>query len=94
MIALDLEIESRDAEPVAVLSALTANMNRGKNSKVYSPQDFNPASRQLFAMESQQLVGRRAARVFLALAKDQKVPGWVPGLMDMEIIKAAASGAS
>lgn len=78
---------------MAVLSALTANLNRGKNSKGYTPQDFNPASQQLFAMEAQQLVGVRAARVFMALAKDQKVPGWVPGLVDMTIIKAAA-GAS
>jgi hypothetical protein len=93
MIALDLEIESRDAEPVAVLSALTANMNRGKNSKVYGPDDFNPASRQLFSMEAQQVVGRRAAKVFLTLAKEQKVPGWVPGLIDMDIVRAAAGNA-
>lgn len=75
---------------MAVLAALTANLNRGKNSKGYSSHDFNPASQQLFAMEAQQLVGRRAARVFMQLAKDQKVPGWVPGLLDMDIIRAAA----
>ena len=87
---MDLELEARDAEPVAILAALTANVNRGKNSKAYAPADFNPASRQLFALEARELVGQKAARIFLDLLGDEKVPGWVPGLVDMEIIKAAA----
>lgn len=87
---LDLEIESRDAEPVAVLCAVTANMNRGKQSKTYTPADFNPATRQLFAMEATELVGRRTAQTFMRLLKEQRIPGWVPGLVDMSIIRAAA----
>jgi len=87
---LDLEIEARDAEPMAILAALTANLNRAKNAKPLSPDDFNPATRQLISIEARALIGQRTAETFLRLLKEGKVPGWVPGLVEMEIVRAAS----
>lgn len=66
---------------------VTARVNGNKNSQ---PRDFNPAGLALYRLEARELINPQAARLFLDLLEAGQLASWVPSVVDMDLIKAAA----
>ena len=52
---------------------------------------FNPFHKKLFEETASQIVGKNAAKTFLDLAIDCRIPSWVGQHVDIELIRAAAA---
>jgi len=72
-----------------LLSCLFASANGAKDAK---PRDFNNAAQQLYALEAMDKISPAAAKTFVRLLDEQKIPGWALSFIDLDLIRAAAHG--
>lgn len=78
----------RYEKPIAALTALFYNCNRGKDSKALSEKDFYkyaPPSE-----EEKQITSDMAAS-FFALAREEKLPTWTTSIAPIELLRAKFS---
>ncbi|WP_143861608.1 hypothetical protein [Nostoc linckia] len=62
-----------------------------KGVKDPDPNWFNPYQQKLLSQNATQTIPQPAAQTFLDLARDRLLPTWVAPLVDLDLIKAAAS---
>ncbi|MBW4648909.1 MAG: hypothetical protein KME06_09425 [Kastovskya adunca ATA6-11-RM4] len=61
-----------------------------KGAKKVKSSMFNPYGQALYEQMCKELISPAAARTFLKLAKEAKIPTWVTGYLDIEQIQSAA----
>lgn len=83
----DLALQAQEAEPTAIVAYVISRVN---GSKTAQPRDFNPAAQTLYRLEARETVNAKAARLFMDLVATGELASWVPGAIDIELIKAAA----
>lgn len=71
----------------AVTSYVVAAANGAKRA---NPDDFNPVAKILKQDCAQKEIPAQAATVFLELARENRIPGWVAQQVDVESIRMAA----
>ena len=82
----ELTLAAREAAPQA---AATAAIYQSHGVKC-TTKDFNEAAQLLYHMRARETVPAAAARAFLRLMEQGKLPSWVPSVFDIDFIKAAA----
>lgn len=65
---------------------VTARVNGNKSA---NPRDFNPAGLVLYRLEARELIKPKAAQLFLDLLDAGQLASWVPGVVDLDLIRAA-----
>lgn len=75
--------------PIAYHGVAMASANGAKHPKT---EWFNPFEQVIKKTRAEQLIDRKSARIFMALAREGKLPSWVSSSVDIETIKLVASG--
>jgi hypothetical protein len=83
----DLELAAMAAHPTASLGVSVLRIAGAKNPKT---QHFNPYAAQIYEDYAKKLIPQEAAKCFLNLIREGKIPSWAVKFVDIELIKAAA----
>ena len=83
----ELQHYSALALPIALIGA---HWQASKGAKDPSTETFNPYGRQLRKQAAKAQISPTAARTFLQLSKDRKLPPWVVTVVNIEQIRIAA----
>lgn len=84
----DLAVADYQALPVALLGELFA---RSKGVEGANTEYFNPYQALLYKRNAKEAIGTEIARTFLQLTNQKRVPSWVVEIVDLKLIRAAAS---
>lgn len=83
----DLSMTSYITHAIAASAASNYQLQGGKNPKL---EWFDPVARIMRKKQARKSVPLRAARVFLELSAQGKIPGWVFSVLDVEAIELAS----
>jgi hypothetical protein len=61
-----------------------------KGVKEVESEWFNPYETILFNQAAKDTIDAIAAQIFLDLSEEKKIPSWVPSVIDIKMIRAAA----
>jgi hypothetical protein len=84
---VELERLHKQAVPLGALGQIVAVGNGWKDA----PTSYcNPYEGILQKQEARRIVPHQAARLFLQLLQEKRVPGWVVSAIDLELVRNAA----
>lgn len=84
---MELERLYKESVPVAYVGQAIAMANGWKDAPT---SYFNPYEATLIKQQAKRIVPMAAARLFLRLLKEKKVPSWAVSAVDLELIRHAA----
>jgi hypothetical protein len=85
---VELERNYRDSRAIALVGAYLLSAQGMKDP---TTEMFNPFERILMGREAKRAINRTAAKLFLELVTESKVPGWVVAIVDVAVVRLAAS---
>jgi hypothetical protein len=84
---VELERNYREARAIAHLGIYLLS---AKGAKDMRTEMFNPFEQILIQRQAKKDIDRAAARLFLELVAESKVPGWVVAIVDVGVVRLAA----
>jgi len=84
---VELERNYRESQAIALVGAYLLSAKGMKDAKT---ELFNPFERTLNVREAKRSIDGAAARLFLELVTDGKVPGWTVAIVDVGVVRLAA----
>lgn len=83
-----MAVADYQALPVALVGQIFA---ASKGMKDASVEYFNPYQALLYKQNAKETIGVEVARTFLQLTSQKRVPSWVVEIVDLKLIRSAAS---
>lgn len=85
---VELERNYRDSQAIALVGAYLLS---AKGMKDAATEMFNPFERTLNLREAKRAIDKTAAKLFLELVAESKVPGWAVAVVDVAMVRLAAA---